>query len=109
MGNGPQVLVIGIGGNVVAIDPASGTEIWRTKVNRSEFVTVEPAGSVVFAGAGGELFCLDATRGEILWHNKLKGLGTGLISFAGSEVTVSAAQLAARRRAATIAATGASS
>jgi outer membrane protein assembly factor BamB len=109
MGTGTQQLVIGIGGHVVAVDPATGGEIWRTKVKRGEFVTVAPAGSVVFACAGGELFCLDAAGGQILWHNKLKGLGTGLISFAGSEVAVSAAQLAARRRAAMVAAAGASS
>jgi outer membrane protein assembly factor BamB len=109
MGNSSQLLVIGIAGYVVAVDPASGTEIWRTRVKRSEFVTVAPAGSVVFAGAGGELFCLDAAGGQILWHNKLKALGTGVISFAGSDVAVSAAQLAARRRAAMVAAAGASS
>jgi outer membrane protein assembly factor BamB len=108
MATGSQRLVIGIGGHVVALDPASGSEVWRTKLKRSEFVTVSPAGSVVFAGAGGELFCLDATAGQILWHNRLKGLGHGLIAFAGSDEAASAAAIAARRRAAAAAAAGAS-
>ncbi len=100
MGTGSQLLVIGIGGHVVAIDPASGTEVWRTRIKRADFVTVQPAGSVVFAGAGGELFCLDATGGQILWHNKLKGLGNGLVTFASSAEAAAAAGLAAKRRAA---------
>jgi outer membrane protein assembly factor BamB len=104
MGTSTELLIIGIGGHVVAIDPSSGTEVWRTKVKRSEFVTVSPAGSVVFAGAGGELFCLDSAGGQILWHNKLKGLGTGLVTFASSEVAAAAAALAAKRRAAAVAA-----
>jgi outer membrane protein assembly factor BamB len=95
-----QLLVIGIGGHVVAVDPASGAEIWRTKVKRSEFVTVSPAGPVVFAGAGGELFCLEAAGGQILWHNKLKGLGNGLIAFAPGDEAAGVAAIAARRRAA---------
>ncbi len=104
MATGAQLLVIGIGGHVVALDPASGTEVWRTKVKRSEFVTVSPAGSVVFAGAGGELFCMDGAGGQVLWHNRLKGLGNGLITFATSNETATAAAIAARRRAAAAAA-----
>ncbi len=103
-----QRLFIGIGGHVLAIEPASGTEVWRTKVKRSEFVTVSPAGSVVFAGAGGELFCLEAASGQILWHNKLKGLGNGLIAFASCDGAAGAAAIAARRRAAAAAAAAAS-
>ena len=75
-------LVISIGGHVVALDPATGVEFWRTKLKTSSFVTVRHEGVRVFAGAGGELFCLDAASGNIRWHNKLKGLGLSLVSFA---------------------------
>ena len=85
------VLYIGIGGHAVAIDPATGTELWRTKLKVTSFVTVQAAGSIVFAGAGGELFGLDAASGGILWRNKLKGLGTGLIAFTSGSGAVSAA------------------
>ena len=108
MASGTQLLIIGVGGHVVALDPASGAEIWRTKVKRSEFVTVSPAGSVVFAGAGGELFCVDAVGGQIVWHNKLKGLGNGVVTFAGSDEIAAAAAVAARRRAAAVAGVAAS-
>jgi outer membrane protein assembly factor BamB len=97
-------LYIGIGGHVVAIDAASGEEIWRTKVKGSMFVTVFMSGREVYAGANGELFCLRADTGEIVWHNKLKGLGMGVIGFAGSDAQV--AMSAAITAAATAAAAG---
>jgi len=103
-----QLLIVGIGGHVVAIDPGSGSELWRTKLKGRDFVTVSPAGARVFAGAGGELFCLDADSGQILWNNKLKGLGTGLVTFASSGEAAAVALLEARRRAAVAAAAASS-
>lgn len=94
-------LYIGIGSHVVALDATSGEEMWRTKVKSSNFVTVCVMNDVVYAGANGVLFCLSAVSGEILWENKLKGLGNGIIGFAGTDATASAAMAA---RAAQIAA-----
>lgn len=99
-------LVIGIGGHAVALDAASGAEIWRTKLKGGDFVTVSLVGRHVFAGAGGELFCLDAAGGQILWRNRLKGLGTGLIAFASTD-DAAAVAAEARRRAAAAATTAA--
>lgn len=104
MARGEQCLFIGIGGHVVALHPSDGQEIWRQKVKTATFMTVFSSGDVVFAGAGGELFCLDAASGQIRWRNGLKGLGSGLVSFAGaSQVEVAAAMAVAQ--AATVAAT----
>ena len=94
-----DILVIGIGGHAVGVDPATGSELWRTKLKGGDFVTVYDAGSRVLAGAGGVLFCLEAATGQILWDNKLKGLGTGLIAFMSSEDSAAAASLAKRRSA----------
>jgi outer membrane protein assembly factor BamB len=103
MARGEQCLFIGIGGHVVALRPSDGQEIWRQKVKSATFMTVFSSGEVVFAGAGGELFCLDAASGQVRWRNRLKGLGNGLVSFAGaSPVEVAAAMAAAQ--AATVAA-----
>jgi outer membrane protein assembly factor BamB len=97
MARGEQCLFIGIGGHVVALRPSDGQEIWRQKVKTATFMTVFSSGDVVFAGAGGELFCLDAASGQIRWRNRLKGLGNGLVSFAGaSPVEVAAAMAAAQ-------------
>jgi len=93
-------VIIGIGGHAVAIDPGSGTEIWRTKLKGSSFVTVWQAEGRVYAGANGELFCLDESSGSILWRNPLKGLGMGVVAFSGSTEMVIAAVRAAAAQAA---------
>lgn len=104
-----QCLFIGIGGHVVAIRPSDGQEVWRQKVKSATFMTVLASGDAVYAGAGGELFCLDGTSGRIRWRNRLKGLGSGLVSFAGASqvevVSAMAAAAAAAAAAATVAAT----
>lgn len=97
MSANPNVLFLGIGGHAVAIDPATGTEIWRRKLKSQTYVTIAYDGHTLFAGCEGELFGLDPATGEIRWHNKLPKLGTGLISFGGTaDPTVSAShQIAA--------------
>lgn len=74
-------LFIGSNGHVCAIDPSSGNEIWRTRLQegiltatQSGDVSVLVRGDVVFAGCQGHLFALAAATGEHLWHNELKGL-----------------------------------
>ncbi len=93
------ILYIGIGGHAAAVDPTTGTELWRTKLKSSPFVTLQQEGARVFAGAGGELFCLDAATGSVLWRNRLKGLGTGLIAFASGSDAVAPAALQAQEAA----------
>ncbi len=90
-------LFIGVGGHAVALDPVTGTEIWRTKLKRSSFVTVSLFRGRIFAGAAGELFCLDPASGELLWHNRLKGLGLGVVAFQSSDVVSEAAAMAQRQ------------
>jgi outer membrane protein assembly factor BamB len=107
MAKGEQCLFIGIGGHVVALQPSDGQEIWRQKVKSATFMTVFGSGDVVYAGAGGELFCLDGASGRIMWRNRLKGLGSGLVSFAGASVVEVAAAMAAAQAAAMAATTAA--
>ena len=97
-------LFIGIGSHVVALNPTSGEEIWRSKIKSSSYVTICVVGDQVFAGAGGELFCLSAASGELVWRNKLKGLGHGLIAFAGSEMSAASIQAMQSAQAASTAA-----
>ena len=95
-----KALIIGIGSYILALDPATGSEFWRTKLKSTPFVTILPVGGRIFAGAGGELFCLDAAAGSVLWHNPLKGLGRGIVAFPGSHVEAAAAAAAAEAAAA---------
>jgi outer membrane protein assembly factor BamB len=93
-------LFVGLGGHVVAVDAATGEELWRTKLKATTFISVWTDGSRVYAGAQGELFCLDATAGNVLWHNPLKGLGRGIVAFPGSGPETAAAVAAAQAAAA---------
>jgi outer membrane protein assembly factor BamB len=90
-----DILYIGTNGHVAAIQPATGEEIWRTRLGEGLFnatghqdVCVLEHDAHVFAGSHGHLFCLDAASGEILWHNELKGLGHNdiTLSIAGKSI-----------------------
>jgi outer membrane protein assembly factor BamB len=88
-------LYIGSNGHVCAIDPGTGVEIWRTRLQesalgatRSGDVSVIVRGGTVFAGSQGHLFALSAESGAILWHNELKGLRFNDVSLAFDGVSV---------------------
>lgn len=84
-----NAIYLGIKGAVVALNRATGEEIWRTTLKGSDFVNVVLDGNQLYATTKGEIFCLDKTTGEPRWQNKLPGLGLGLISIAtptGSQV-----------------------
>jgi hypothetical protein len=102
MAKSADVLYVGIGSHVVALNASSGEEIWRCKLKGSGFVTISVRPNAIYAGAAGELFCIDPTTGTIRWQNKLIGLGRGLISFseASTPVIFAAAILAAQAAAA---------
>ena len=70
---GEDRVIIGIGGHAVALDVATGTELWRTKLKSS---------------------------GVVLWQNKLKGLGLGLVTLPGTDGVAAAAVQGAQRSAA---------
>jgi len=79
-------LYLGCNGTVSALDPASGQEVWRTKLStggigifggstRYQDVNVIEDGGIVIAGVNGYVFGLDARNGAVLWQNELKGMG----------------------------------
>ena len=83
-----QNLYIGCNGQVSAIDPQTGEELWRTKLKPGvisatnyEDVSVIVRDGVIYAGCNGHLFAL-SPDGRILWHNPLKGIGFNDISMA---------------------------
>lgn len=107
-----RVVYLGVGGHVVALDFASGGELWRRKIKSSGgFVSICEFEERLLATASGEIWCLERSTGEILWHNRLKGLGQGFVTVAGAEATpalasaIAAAQAQAAAAAAVIAAT----
>lgn len=94
-----DMIYIGIRGCAVALDRATGQEVWRTELKGRDFVSVALAGRDVLAASRGRLFCLDASTGYVRWQNELTGLGWGLVSIAGADVS-SAAEAERRREAA---------
>jgi PQQ-like domain len=80
-----NVIFIGIAGTVLALDRATGREVWRTKLKGSDFANVALLDGDLYATAGGEIFCLDPSTGNLRWKNPLKGLGLGLVTIAAPE------------------------
>ena len=81
MRNSPLVF-IGIKGSVVALNRATGQQVWATHLKGSDFVNVVLQDGAVLASCSGEIFCLDPNTGIGMWHNPLKGFGTGLATIA---------------------------
>ena len=80
-----QLLYIGISGSVLALDRATGQEVWRTKLRIGDFVNVVLDEGALFAAVKGELYCLDPATGQVRWKNPLKGLGWGLVTIGGAD------------------------
>jgi outer membrane protein assembly factor BamB len=73
---------IGIKGSVVALNRATGQQVWATHLKGSDFVNVALQDGAVIASCYGEIFCLDPLTGNAMWHNPLKGFGVGLATIA---------------------------
>ena len=78
----PSAIFLGVKGNVIALDRATGKEEWRTRLKGPDFVNVVLDKDVILATTKGPAFCLDARSGRLLWDNPLPGLGLGLITIA---------------------------
>jgi len=77
-----QLVFIGIKGSVVALNRATGQQVWATQLKGSDFVNVVLRKGALLACCRGEVFCLDPRTGIGMWHNPLKGFGTGLATIA---------------------------
>ena len=86
------MIFIGIKGSVIALNRATGQQMWATHLKGSDFVNVVLQEGAILASCYGEIFCLDPLTGEARWHNPLKGFGTGLASIATGNATVLAAK-----------------
>ena len=84
----PTLIYVGIKNSVIALDAATGAEMWRAKLKGSDFVTVLFDGRSLVAANAGEVFALDPKNGAVLWHNTMKGMGLGIVSLASSCIPV---------------------
>ena len=93
-----QPLFIGIAGSVLALDRATGQEIWRTKLRSTDFVNVVLEDGALYAAARGEMYCLDPATSEIRWKNPLTGLGWGLVTIASAPDSLAVVMREKKRR-----------
>ena len=95
-----ELVFVGIKGSVVALDRATGQQMWATRLKGYDFVNVVLQNGAILATCHGEIFCLDPLTGKGRWHNPLKGFGTGLATIATDSDTNSrnAPVLAEKRR-----------
>ena len=77
-----QLMFVGIKGSVVALNRATGQQVWATHLKGSDFVNLVLQDGVILASCRGEIFCLDPRTGIGMWHNPLKGFGMGLATIA---------------------------
>lgn len=103
MARGRKFLYAGTGRYVIALDPQSGAEIWRTKLpsSSSNIITLLLSKSALLVGYSGRVFALDPISGEIRWENGLPRTGFGPVIMAmdgavgSGQGAVAAAQLIA--------------
>ena len=77
-----DLVFIGIRGSVIALNCATGEQVWATHLKGTGFVNVVLQNQTVLASCEGEIFCLDPPTGNARWHNPLKGFGIGLATIA---------------------------
>lgn len=107
-----SLILLGVHGNVIALDRATGQQVWCAELKGADFVNVHLDEDRVIAATKGEVFCLDANTGASLWHNQLPGQGRGLITIATASGASDLAPFREKRRqdeAAAAAAAGAAS
>lgn len=83
----------GINGSVIALDEATGDQVWVRRLKGSEFVNLVLSENKLYATTIGEIFCLDPGTGKVFWQNPLKGMGRGIVCVAapGTPVNMTAA------------------
>jgi outer membrane protein assembly factor BamB len=85
-----DLIFVGIGGSVVALNRTTGERVWATHLKGRNFVNVQIEDGKILATCGGEIFCLDPITGDGVWHNPLRGLGMGLATIATASRPTSA-------------------
>lgn len=85
-----DLLYVGSGRTVAALDRLTGLTAWRIKLPRlfaGNIVMLLPHGSELYVGRGGYVYCLDRFNGSVLWERGVTSGSSGLtvLAIAGSE------------------------
>ncbi len=82
-----SLVIVAIKGTVMALDRATGQEIWRTPLKGGTFVNLVLDRGDLIATTKGEVFCLDPADGRVRWNNPMTGMGWGLVTVATSSTS----------------------
>ncbi len=108
---GEELMFVGSGRTVTALDRFSGRTVWRRKLPRmfGGYLTIAATEREVYAGRGGYVYCFDALSGVPLWERGLQsGGGMVMMAMAGQGMNEAAA-FGAVQQAAAVSAAAASS
>ena len=78
MTRGMKPVYAGTNRFVMALDPRTGEELWRTKLPKGGMgspVTMLIKGQHLYVGHYGHVFCLDKRNGSLVWQNGLPKTG----------------------------------
>jgi outer membrane protein assembly factor BamB len=101
----PELLFVGSGRWVTALDRFSGRPVWRRKLPRffGGLVTLSASEGELYVGRGGYVYCLDGHTGEVMWERGVGSAGaTVLMTMPGlpADQQAAAAMFSAQQQAA---------
>lgn len=72
-----ELLFIGSGRTVAALDRLTGRTVWRIKLPRlfGSPLTLMTQGGELYAGRGGYVYCIEQRTGTILWERGVNSSG----------------------------------
>lgn len=75
-----ELMFVGCGRTVIALDRFTGRPAWKRKLPRilGGFMTILATDREVYVGRGGYVYCLDAHSGQPLWERGLSS-GSGMV------------------------------
>jgi hypothetical protein len=84
MSRNREILYVGTGRFVAAVDAKTGEEIWRTKLPHAmgNIVTIILKDGRLYVGHAGRAYGLNLQDGTIMWENGLAGMGLGAVLMA---------------------------
>ncbi|MFK7804830.1 MAG: PQQ-binding-like beta-propeller repeat protein [Anaerolineae bacterium] len=81
------------GGEVIALNPEDGSDIWKTSTTNADWVwgaPVEIGDELIYADVDGNVYAVDAFTGEEIWNAKVVGSVVGDILVSGDTILVGA-------------------
>ena len=93
-----DLLYIGTGKYAAALDPVSGVEVWRAKLDKgsaSNIVALLVRGEDLYVARGGYVWCFNRMTGQKIWENGLKGMGFSFVTLAVEGAESQLSELAA--------------